>query len=623
MGTALKLRVHRVASLAAAISAAIGSTSAANAQQLEEIIVTAERRELNLQDTPISVMSFEGEALELRGVDDMFELATIAPNLDIKGARGVGNTGPTFQIRGISGGGGATGERGVGFYVDNVFMPRATGPVMRVLDVERIEVLRGPQGTLFGRNSTGGAIRVFSRKPEMERDGYLRLSLGDFDHQDIQGMINVPLGDELAVRAQLASLQEDGFVRRGPQMLGGNDDTIARVQLAWNPSDTLSLKFGAMHTDSKSDGSPTDMTLFNMDPICPLAGGGEFYCLQGNYADWVSDFLQTSGQERLRQNDARLVADDYAMPDWCFLDDANPDWDDLCRQWNNAKYTQVDANIDWQITDNLTLISTTGISEFSSSGVSDWQLLGMEFRPSSVESEVLYQELQLNFTLADGKIDFITGVNYFNEDSGSPRESLINAIGSRNYANNATGGAANGNLWGCNDTLGVPCTGSTVRRLRRTGDSTTVQESTAYGLFANATFHFGERVDLTLGARESHDEKVFSNELFASDNFIPQFGGSTIVSAEDDWSATDYRATVDFDITEDFMLYVTSSRAFRSGSFNVPGPVLTTPAAPATPYHRRPQPALVPPETLLNDEIGFRSEWFDGRLRFNATYYEM
>ena len=106
------------------------------------------------------------------------------------------------------------------------------------------------------------------------------------------------------------------------------------------------------------------------------------------------------------------------MPDWCFLDDANPDWDDLCRQWNNAKYTQVDANIDWQITDNLTLISTTGVSEFSSSGVSDWQLLGMEFRPSGVESEVLYQELQLNFTLADGKVDFITGVNYFNEDSG-------------------------------------------------------------------------------------------------------------------------------------------------------------------------------------------------------------
>ena len=130
---------------------------------------------------------------------------------------------------------------------------------------------------------------------------------------------------------------------------------------------------------------------------------------------------------------------------------------------------------------------------------------------------------------------------------------------------------------------------------------------------------------MTLGVRESYDEKEFSSELFASDNFIPQIGGSTTVSAEDDWNATDCRATVDFNITDDFMLYVTTSKAFRSGTFSVPGPVSASNAAAraCTPFHRRPQPGLVPPETLLNDEIGFRSEWFDGRLRFNATYYEM
>src|SRR5688572_31457945 len=183
MRTGLRLPAQRAASLAAAISAALAATHAAKAQQLEEIIVTAERRELNLQDTPISVMSFDGEGLELRGIDDMFELATIAPNLDIKGSRGTGNTSPTFQIRGISGGGGATGERSVGYYVDNVFMPRTTGPVMRLIDVERVEVLRGPQGTLFGRNSTGGAIRVVSRQPDGEFDAYLRMTLGSDERQ--------------------------------------------------------------------------------------------------------------------------------------------------------------------------------------------------------------------------------------------------------------------------------------------------------------------------------------------------------------------------------------------------------------------------------------------------------
>ena len=616
MRTALKLPVRRAASLAAAISAALAAAEAAKAQQLEEIIVTAERRELNLQDTPISVMSFEGDALELRGIDDMFELATVAPNLDIKGARGTGNTSPTFQIRGISGGGGATGERGVGFYIDNVFMPRTTGPVMRMLDVERVEVLRGPQGTLFGRNSTGGAIRVFSRQPDGELDAYLRMTLGSADRQDLQGMINVPFGEQVFLRAQAASLEQDGFVQRGPQSLGSNDDTIARVQLAWEASDAVTLTFGAMHSDSYSDGSPTDMTFFNMAPVCPLDPTNPYYCLQGNYADWVSDFLEASGQERLRQDDARLTADDYAMPEWCFLDGVDPDWDEMCTQWNKSQYTQVDANIEWRISDRLSVLSTTGISEFESSGVSDWQLMGMEFRPAGVNSDVLYQEFQFNFSIGE-RVDFVTGLTYFNEESGTPRESLMNAFGSSNF-NAITGGTANGNLWGCNDTLGVPCAG-TVRRLRTTGDSQTFQEATAYGLFANAAIHFGSLVDLTLGVRESYDEKTFSNELFASDNFVPQFGGSTTVSAEDDWNATDYRATVDFNITEDVMLYATTSKAFRSGSFSVLGPV----AVPGQPYQIRPQPGLVPPETVYNDEIGLRTEWFDGRLRFNATYYEM
>src|SRR5262245_4301017 len=621
MRTALRLPAERVASLAAAISAALVATHAAKAQQLEEIIVTAERRELNLQDTPISVMSFDGEGLELRGIDDMFELATIAPNLDIKGSRGTGNTSPIFQIRGISGGGGATGERSVGYYVDNVFMPRTTGPVMRLIDVERVEVLRGPQGTLFGRNSTGGAIRVFSRQPEQDFDAYLRLTLGSFEREDLQGMINVPLGDNLSLRAQAASQEQDGIVTRGPQSLGNNDDTVARVQLKWDPSDTLSLKFGAMHSDSKSDGSPTDMTFFNMAPICPLDPNVQTYCLQGNYADWVSDFLENSGQPRLSQDDPRLTAGDYQMPDWCFLDDQNPDWDDLCRQWNKSKYTQVDANIEWQLSDNLSVLSTTGISQFESSGVSDWQLMGMEFRPSGVDSDVIYQEFQFNFSIGE-RVDLVTGLSYFNEESGTPRESLVNAFGSSVFVASDTvnGGNANGNEWGCSPAFATnPCTTSPVRRTRTTGDSQTWQEATSYGLFANAAIHFGRLVDLTLGVRESYDEKDFRNELFASDNFVPQFGGSTTVSAKDDWNATDYRATVDFNITDDVMLYLTSSKAFRSGTFSVPGPV----AVAGQPYQVRPQPALVPPETLYNDEIGIRTEWLDGRLRFNATYYEM
>ena len=608
-------------SLFLGIAAALAAlANHAVAQQLEEIIVTAERRELPLQDTPISIMAFSGEKLEAKGIDDMFDLATFAPNLDIKGSRGTGNTSPTFQIRGIGGAAGATGERSVGFYVDNVFMPRTTGPVMRVLDVERIEILRGPQGTLFGRNSTGGAIRVFSKQAGPERDAYVRVTGGNFNRLDVSGMFNVPLNDKLFLRMQAATLEQDGFVRRGPQELGSNDDQIGRIQLGWHPSDDLTVNFGLMVTDSESDGSPTDMTQFNMAPVCPLTPGVTTYCLEGNYADWVSDFLQSAGQPRLSNNDPRLVGDDYAMPSWCFLDGPDPDWDDQCKQWNKAEYTQFDMNINWQINDRLTMQATTGISDFSSSGVSDWQLMGMEFRPNGVESETFYQEVQFNFALFDDRVDFVTGANYFSEESGSPREALYGVIGSSVF-NATTGGTAFGNLWGCAGAgTTQPLCSAAPRRLRVTGDGSTEQESTATGLFANATIHFGEKVNLTLGARQSWDEKDFSSTVYSSDNFIAQDGVSTTVAANDDWSEMDWRVTLDYHINDDLMLYLTSSKAFRSGTFTVPAAV--APAGTRT-YHLRPQPGAVPPESLENEEIGLRTEWFDGRLRINATYYQM
>lgn len=597
-----------------------GTGELAQAQQLEEIIVTAERRELFLQDTPISILAFNGDSLEQRGVRDMFDLANIAPNLDIKGSRGVGNTAPIFQIRGIGGGAGATGERSVGFYLDNMYMPRTSGPVMRVLDVERIEVLRGPQGTLFGRNSTGGAIRVFSKQASAEPDAYIQGTMGNFNRTDISGMINVPLSDNVFLRAQAAKLEQDGFVKRGPQDLGSNDDELMRFQLGWQVNSDLKINFGAIHTDSSSDGSPTDMVQMNLDPVCPLDPTISTYCLQGNYADWVSDFLEQSGQERLSQNDPRLVRDDYSMPDWCFLDGPNPDWEDMCQQWNKARYTQFDMNVNLRINDNVDLTSTTGYSDFSSSGVTDWQLMGMEFRPSNIKSEVFYQELQVNLALFSGKVDMVTGFNYFQEDSGSPREALYSALGSSVF-NATTGGTAFGNEWGCagSGTTAPLCSG-TERRLRVTGDSSNFQDATAWGLFANATWHMTDQWNLTLGVRQSWDEKELSSTLFASDNFIPENGVSDTIIGKDDWSEVDWRATVDFHLNEDIMLFATASKAFRSGTFSVPAAL--APSGTRT-WNLRPPLAPVPPESLENHEFGFRTDWLDGRLRINATHYRM
>lgn len=606
-----------VRGIASAVAACgLGPWAGTSAQQLDEIIVTAERRELSLQETPISVMAFSGETLEFKGVRDLQEVANLTPNLDVKGSRGSGNTALSYQVRGISGGG------AVGTYIDNVFMPRTNGPVMRVLDLERLEVLRGPQGTLFGRNNTAGAIRVFTKEPNADRDAYLRVTGGNFDRLDAVGMINVPVTDNFFIRAQGAVMEQDGFVRRGPQLLGSSDDTIARLRAAWLPSETVKVVFSLMRNESESEGSATDMVQFNMAPACPFDATVDTVCWQGNYADWMSDFLEAHGQPRLSDNDPRLTLDDYTMPDFCFLTGPNPDWDDACRQWNKNEYTQFDTALSWEISDRVSMLSTTAFSEFSSDGVSDWQLLGMEFRRDQTESKAVWQEVVFNIELLDGKVELITGGNYFSEELISPRTPLYNAIGSSVFsATSPTGGTAFGNQWGCAGAGTTPplCSAG-ESRLRRTGDAYGKTDVESFGAFISANWHMTDRLSLTLGLRGIYEERDVLSIAYASDNFVPENGVSDVMTGNNDWSETDWRATLDFQVTDDLMLYFTSSKAFRAGTFASQGSSAPTAQRPWT---LRAPMTEVPPERLNNSEIGMRSEWIDSRLRLNVTAFDM
>ena len=604
MRNALTPRIRRVASLAAAVSGALVATSA-KAQQLEEIIVTAERRETSLQETPISVAAFTADTMEIKGLETLEDVASVTPNLDIKGSRGSGNVSPTYQIRGLSGGG-ALGERSSAMYIDGVFMPRTTGPYMNVMDIERIEVMRGPQGTLFGRNSTGGAIRVFSKQPGPEFESYVRLTAGDYDRQDVSGMVNVPISENVFFRAQGGSLSQDGYVRRGTQELGGSEDTLLRLQLAVEPSDTLRVTFGLSSTQSESDGNPQDLATFDMNPDLNY---------EGNRADWVSDFLQTAGQPRINpNNDPRIVLDDFTMPDWCFLDDANPDWDARCEQINESEYNQFDVNLTLDLNDRWSFTSITGLSQFDSSGITDWVMLGTEERHEDVESDVLYQELQLNASWE--RFDLVTGLSYFQEDVfGSPGTGGPNYDRRGTSVYTATGGLANGN--------GV-AVGTGPNGLFSAVIVDGLQETESTGLFTNLTWHITDRLNVTPGVRFAYDDKQVRQTRFAADDFVP-FGGaaSTTVLAEDDWSNTDYRLTVDYRITDSHMVYLTSSEAYRAGGYGYTIAATSSGDAQTQAIASGVVAAFTPPEKVQNDEIGFRTEWVDGRVRVNLTYFDM
>jgi len=595
------------------------SAFAADGAQLEEIVVSAERRETSLQNTPLSIQALSADAMEQKGMKDIADVAMYTPNLAITGSRGSGNNQPIFSIRGISGGGGATSERGVALYIDDIYVPRTAGSVFKVFDLERVEVLRGPQGTLFGRNSEGGAIRLVTKQPTQNFEAYGKLTFGNFGHQDVVGMVNLPVNDRFAVRLQAARLKEDGYVHRGPELLGGSEDWLGRLQAAFQATDDVKITLGALYADSRSSGSPNVFKSFDMSPGINGPGVDPAVAIQGNYGDWISDWLAASGQSRLATvNDPRLVKGNYTAPDFCFLDNANPDWSSACAQKNNNKYYQVDGKVAVRISDNTKVTFTSGYSVLNHSGITDWQYLGTENRPDIVKSDVTNHEVLVNSSLFAGKLDLVTGLNLFTEDSST--DSANKTVRGTSVFNATTGGAANGDGYAGLYTvanLGVQ------------------QTSRSAGLFASATWHILDKLNFTGGLRGSSDSKsiryirragsgpapTFAG-MSAANDFAPSYAGangatSITVDGHDGWNVLDWRATVDYHFTQDIMAYATASKAFKDGQFSY----TVVPNLSGADQSSIIKP--ISPEKVVNLETGLRTTWLDGRLRVNPTAYWM
>ncbi|MGX7895360.1 TonB-dependent receptor [Tsuneonella sp. HG222] len=600
-------RVARSAALAGTCLAAFVSTGAAAQNEAEaqeqaaasplEIVVTAERRATNLQDTPLSVLAITSEAIESKGIEDLQDLAEYSPNLTISPTRGSGNNAANFVIRGIGGGGGATGERGVGLYVDGVYMPRTTGAVLRVLDIDRVEVLRGPQGTLFGRNSTGGAVRIFSKAPTDNFEGYVRGTYGSMNRRDVSGMINVPLGENLAFRGQAAWLKQDGYVQNGTQDLGKEDELIARGRLRLDLG-AFDATIGGLYSRSRTNASPLVFEEFDMRP------GIEGF-IQGNYADLLNDAFKAAGGAPLAAyNDPRIVRGDFTAPGLCFMDDFNPDYDPACNLFNNNTYWQGDLALNLDLGDNFSVHSITGISKLKHRGNVDFQVLGTEVRNDPLDSDVIYQELQFNASLFNGVLDLVAGGSYFHEKAINPRSGLVTRQHTSVYPANP----------------GTPPNADRGLFLR--AETYLEQVSDSYGLFLNGTLHVTDRLNLTGGLRKAWDKKDYLQTRYAATDFTPAPGTtSTTVEKSAEFDALDYRATIDYHLTPDVMAYATLSKAYKAGLFSY-----TIASWTAANNATGPNQSLginpVPNEKVINREVGLRVTLFD-RLRLNPTLFEM
>ena len=249
----------------AAISALAGAASMAQAQeapvqapqatQVDEIVVTARRREESLREVPVAVTALGAERLEQTGAADITVLQQQTPNATVQVARGSNSTLISF-IRGVGQQDPLWGfEPGVGLYVDDVYIARPQGAVLDIFDIERIEVLRGPQGTLYGRNTIGGAIKYVTSRIAPEPELSIRGAVGSYDQRDLIVTGSAPLGDTLRIGAAVASYERDGF---GTNLTTGaehydKDVLAARVSLEWTPTSDLFFRLAYDHVEDDSN----------------------------------------------------------------------------------------------------------------------------------------------------------------------------------------------------------------------------------------------------------------------------------------------------------------------------------------------------------------------------------
>ncbi|WP_395945173.1 TonB-dependent receptor [Brevundimonas sp.] len=264
-------------------AAQAANNQAANTQdasQVDDIVVTARRRVESLQDVPVAVTAVSGEQLEARGAQDITELARSTPSLTLNAARGSNSTLISF-IRGVGQQDPLWGfDPGVGLYIDDVYVARPQAAVLDIFDVERIEVLRGPQGTLYGRNTIGGAIKYVTRRIDATQpEGRIRASYGSYDQRDVVASAELPFSDQFKASAALARYLRDGY---GENLNTGNDHynkdvTAFRGSAEWTPSDRLFFRLAGdiVNDDSNARHGHRQVAPAPSDPYDTNAGAGD------------------------------------------------------------------------------------------------------------------------------------------------------------------------------------------------------------------------------------------------------------------------------------------------------------------------------------------------------------
>jgi len=537
---------------------------AQNSGMLEEVVVTARKREENMQNVALSVSAMSKTEIERSFAMDIQDLAGMSPNLIIDDtAQGPGGVAAIF-IRGI---GVADVEKNfdpaVGVAVDGVFIGANSGGILKSMDLARMEVLRGPQGTLFGRNTIAGVINLARTQPTGELGAKVRLGYGDYDTTNIEGVFNFPLGDKVAAKLSGAKReQKEGYYENvnDGRDYGRIDYESLSANILWSATDNLELEFTAQRERTDQDTPPLLYTGTSDALFCDWYG----YCSPPNNEPLTGDRHKTAS---LGPGGTVLDPAGNPVQDPFFAND----------QSRNATFDAdtyiVEAR--WNVNDNYRIDYIYGSWETEETVRTDWDgtpsLLFHTDRPAEYNQES--HEIRLTFD-SDGPLSWTVG-GYIWESDYEIR--LRSYIGFRADLEPVLGPGP----------YDFP--------------QTTEQTTDSWAVFFEGDYAFNEQWSLTLGGRYTEDEKSSR-----------QRGGvNTVKDPEKTWDEFTPKVALNYQVNDDAMVYALYSGGYRSGGFN--GRVGTLEES-TTPYD---------PETVDNVELGFKSEWMDNTLRLNGSVFYM
>jgi len=574
---------------------------------IEEIVVTAQKRAQSVQDVPISIAAIGGTEIDDLKITDTNDIAGLVPNLQVNQV--IGDGAPVFSLRGVTMNDYSVHQSSpVAVYTDEVYAGPSVLQPIQMFDLDRIEVLRGPQGTLYGRNSTGGAVNLITRAPSFENGTYITGGFGKYDRVELRGATELTLvEDVLAVRVAGFLTDADGwFHNKSPGIPDGNssDEWAVRVSALWRPTDDIDViaRYSAGRSNPENYGVLADHINKLGDPANGVGVGGGVYSLYNSLgAPNPPDYFRT-GLKKFQ-------------------------WESDKKRLRKRDVDQASLHVNWNVTENLTLTSITSwvqgnlVNPEDSDG-SPIHVIEVDYLG---DGDQISQEARLTSDF-DGPFDFVAGIYY-------AREKLDVASDLQLYTDvdfNLSGGIDPSD---CSDpwvVAGVP-----VAPLSSAGQNAETNVLNPIGLsladfvalgctyrnsfkqerrsiagFFDGTFEAGPSTTLLFGFRVTNDvTEATKFQTFAEGAGVRIF--DTIPSANDKIDDTEYnwKAGVEQRFGEDVLAYFNYSRGYRSGAFN--GQAFFDPSE----FNQ------VKPETLDSVELGAKSTLASGRLQLNGALF--